>query len=152
MQTLHPLQRQDLWATLHFPEFWPGHLNQKIKSFTLFICIQNWPKCSKNHHHEPYCFSAHSDKNRFTQFKEGQGQPTGNSICLRGEVIKQTSGVSIILARQYCSNTQIGLHRSIQSSLTWKAGYVLQQTVKVFYYFVCSSHIYVALRISSAFC
>lgn len=88
---------------------------------------------------------------RFTQFKEGQRQPTGNSICLRGEVIKQTLGVSIILARQYCSNTQIGLHRSIQSSLTWKAGYVLQQTVKVFYYFVCSSHIYVALQISSAF-
>lgn len=37
MQTLHPLQRQDLWATLHFPEFWPGHLNQKIKSFTFFL-------------------------------------------------------------------------------------------------------------------
>lgn len=39
----------------------------------------------------------------------------------------------------------------VQSPLTWKAGYVLHQTVKVFYYFVCSSHISVALQISSAF-
>lgn len=65
-------------------------------------------------HHEPYCFSTHSDKHRFTQFKEGQGQPTGNSICLRGEVIKHTSGVSIILARQYCTVLQQHTDRPTQ--------------------------------------
>lgn len=129
---------------------WPS--KSKDKKFYFFYMHPKLTQMFEKSSSWAILFSAHSDKHRFTQFKEGQGQPTGNSICLWGEVIKQTLGVPIILACQYCSNTQIGLHRSIQSSLTWKAGYVLQQTVKVFYYFVCSSHIYVALRISSAFC